>query len=80
LLEGIYEEALACEFELRGISYERQREIFLKYKNRNIGKHRLDFLIEGELILELKAVESIHSIYVARLLTYLRVMEKELGG
>ena len=79
LLESIYEEALAFEFELRKITYERQKEIFLKYKGRTMGKHRIDFLVEDEVIVELKAVEAIHSIYKAQLLTYLRAMDKRVG-
>jgi GxxExxY protein len=79
LLESIYEEALAFEFELRNISCERQKEIFLKYKGRTMGKHRIDFLVENEVIVELKAVDVIHSIYKAQLLTYLRAMDKRVG-
>ena len=63
LLESVYKEALECEFELRGIHYERQKEIGLKYKGREIGKHRIDYLIENQVIVELKAVESINKIY-----------------
>lgn len=44
LLENIYEEALGYEFELRGIQHERQKEIDLKYKDRTVGKHRVDYL------------------------------------
>ena len=79
LLESVYEEALSCEFELRGIPFERQKEIFLMYKGRAVGKHRIDFLIEDQVILELKAVEVIHSIYEAQLLTYLRATGKRVG-
>ena len=79
MLESIYEEALAFEFELRKISHERQKEIYLKYKGRNVGKHRIDFLVENDVIVELKAVELIHSIYEAQLLTYLRAMDKRVG-
>ena len=55
LLESVYEEALECEFELRGIQYERQKGMELKYKGREIGKHRVDYLIENQVIVELKA-------------------------
>lgn len=79
LLESVYEEALAHEFELRGVLYKRQKEINLSYKNRDVGKHRIDFLVEGEVILELKAVELIHPIYEAQLLTYLRATDKRVG-
>ena len=43
LLESVYEEALACEFELREMPYERQKGIRLEYKGRAIGKHRIDY-------------------------------------
>ena len=79
LLESVYEEALVIEFELKGIYFERQKEIDLKYKNRPIGKHRLDFLIENEVIVELKTVESIHNIHIAQVLTYLKATGKRIG-
>ncbi len=79
LLESVYEEALAHEFRIRRIKYERQKEIKLKYKGKEIGKHRIDYLIEDEVIVELKAVESIHKIYEAQLLTYLKAMNKRVG-
>ena len=79
LLESVYEEALAYELELREIRYARQKEIGLKYKGRNIGRHKIDFLVEDEVIVELKAVESINKIYEAQLLTYLKAMKKRVG-
>ena len=72
LLESVYEEALAHEFGLRDIVYVRQKEISLKYKGKDIGNHRIDYLVEDEIIVELKAVEIIHKIYEAQVLTYLR--------
>ncbi len=79
LLESIYEEALAHEFKLAGIIFERQKEIFINYKGHSIGKHRIDFLIENKVILELKAVQTLHSIHQAQLLTYMRAMNKQVG-
>lgn len=79
LLESVYEEALSYEFELRDIKYSRQTEIFLKYKDKNIGRHRIDYLVENEIIVELKAVEVMHRIYEAQLLTYLKALEKKVG-
>ncbi len=79
LLEGLYEEALIHEFQLRGIKCERQKEITLNYKGKGIGKHRIDIIVEDQIIVELKAVEVIHQIYEAQLLTYLRVMDKRVG-
>jgi GxxExxY protein len=79
LLESVYEEALAHEFTLRGIQYEKQKEINLKFKGKEIGKHRIDFLVENEVVLELKAVETMHKIFEAQILTYLRATSKRVG-
>jgi len=65
LLEGIYAEALAHEFKLRRVNFERQKEIFLKYKGKEMGKHRIDYLIEQEGILEIKAIERMNKIFGA---------------
>lgn len=79
LLESVYEEALEHEFILRGIPHERQKEISLQYKGKNIGKHRLDYLVEDQVIVELKAVEAMNRIYEAQLLTYLKALNKRVG-
>ena len=79
LLESLYEEALIEEFSLRGIPFERQKEVILKYKGKEIGKHRIDLLVEDQVIVELKAVEMMHKIYEAQLLTYLKAMNKRIG-
>ena len=79
LLESIYEEALAHEFELRKIKYKRQKEISLKYKGKEIGYHRIDFLVSDEVILEIKATEGINKIFEAQVLTYLKAMNKRVG-
>ena len=79
LLESVYEEALAHEFTLRGINYEKQKENNLIFKGKEIGKHRIDFLVENEVVLELKAVETMHKIFEAQILTYLRATNKRVG-
>ena len=79
LLESVYEEALAQELTIRGITYEKQKEINLIYKGKEIGRHRIDYLIEDEVIVELKAVESMNKIYEAQILTYLRATGKRVG-
>ncbi|MCD5417220.1 GxxExxY protein [Candidatus Bipolaricaulota bacterium] len=79
LLESVYEEALAYEFELRGIKFERQKKIILEYKGKSIGPHRIDFLIEGQVLLEIKATEGMKKIFEAQLLTYMRATKKKVG-
>jgi GxxExxY protein len=57
LLESAYEEALAFELTHAGLAFERQRETPLYYKGEKLNcGYRLDFLVEGELVIELKAV------------------------
>ena len=72
MTEDMYENALAMEFELRGIRYNRQVEIAVEYKGKAIGKTRLDFLVEGRLIVELKACERLTDVHRAQCICYLR--------
>jgi GxxExxY protein len=76
LLESAYEECLAHEFTVANISFERQVPLAVRYKSVALDcGYRLDFVVEKAVALELKAVETLHAIYEAQLLTYLR-----LGG
>jgi len=79
LLESLYEEALEYEFKAPQIHYERQKEIRLRYKGKEIGNHRIDYLIDNEVVLELKAVTAMNRIYEAQLLTYLKALDKQVG-
>ena len=56
-LESVYEDALAVEFRLREIPHERQKVIAVQYKRLPVGEGRLDFLVGGALVVELKSVE-----------------------
>ena len=79
LLESLYEKALAFEFDLRHMNYERQKEIQLQYKGRPIGRHRISFLVEDKVVVGLKAVESGYSIYHTQMFTFLKAMNKKVG-
>ena len=80
LLESTYEECLCHELDLREIIYERQKELFLKYKGVNLDcGYRIDMLVEGQLILELKVCESLEKIHEAQLLTYLKLIGIAIG-
>lgn len=80
LLESAYEEALAYELVQAGLACERQRETPLRYKGVELNcGYRLDFVIEGELIVELKAVAELQPIHQAQLLTYLKLERRSLG-
>ena len=78
-LESIYEEALCVELENRQIPFERQKEISVLYKNRQIGQQRIDLLVGKSLIVELKAVEALAEIHKAQVISYLKATHLSLG-
>ena len=77
--EAVYEEALCHELMLRSIPFSRQHAINLTYKGHPIGQGRLDILVDGQLILELKAVEMVLAIHKAQLHSYLKATNLKLG-
>jgi len=80
LLESAYEEAVAYELTLAGIDFQRQLDLPLWYKQVELRcGYRLDFLIEGSLILEIKAVNELLPVHHAQLLTYLKLQRLSLG-
>ncbi|MFH0882360.1 MAG: GxxExxY protein [bacterium] len=78
-LESVYEEALAVELELRGIRFERQKGMSVDYKGHAVGEGRLDLLVDGCLLVELKTVESFAPIHSAQVMSYLKAMQLPLG-
>jgi len=76
LLEASYEAALAIEFETAKLRFQQQLIIPVFYKGRPIGDHRLDFLVEDAVIVELKSVERFDPLFEAQVLTYLRLSSK----
>jgi GxxExxY protein len=80
LLESIYEDALAYELELRKIRFQRQLAVPVLYKGVPVRDAlKLDLLVEGHVIIEVKATEKIFEVHSAQLLTYLRLMNCKLG-
>jgi len=80
LLESVYEEALCYELELRGIPYEQQKYRPLNYKEKTLKTdYRIDLLVDGKVIVEVKAREEIHPIDKSQTLTYLRLSDLKLG-
>ena len=71
-LESVYEEALALEFALTGIQFIRQHPVPLYYRDHQVGEHRLDFVIEGKIVLELKAISPLEDIHFAIGRSYLK--------
>ncbi|RLB82218.1 MAG: GxxExxY protein [Deltaproteobacteria bacterium] len=80
LLESVYEECLSMELGLRGIPYEKQKELPVRYKGAELDcGYRLDIVVAGKLIVELKACEKLQPIHEAQLLTYLRLTGIKIG-
>jgi len=78
-LESIYEEALAVEFALTGIQFIRQHPVPLFYRDHQIGEHRLDFLVEGKIIVELKAISELQDVHFAVGRSYLKATNVQDG-
>jgi GxxExxY protein len=78
-LESIYEEALAVEFALSGIQFIRQYPVPLFYRDHQVGEHRLDFLVEGKIVVELKAISELEDIHFAIGRSYLKATNLEDG-
>jgi GxxExxY protein len=77
--EKIYSNALKEEFNRNRISYDKEKVIEVKYKGTKIGKKRIDFLVDNNIILELKAIDVIGDVHLAQMLSYLKAMDKRLG-
>jgi GxxExxY protein len=78
-LERIYENALILELESQGCSVEKQVTYDVLYKNELIGQHRLDILVDGEIVVELKSVEKILKVHAAQLRSTLKAAKKQVG-
>src|SRR5687767_6607875 len=69
LSEGIYEDAMAIELDAAGLGYDRQRLVVIHYRDMPLRPQRLDLVVENALVVEIKAVEQLHSIHRAQLLS-----------
>jgi GxxExxY protein len=80
LLESVYETCLSHELTAGGISHRRQVELPIVYKGNRIDVgFRMDILVEGQVIVELKAIEKVLPIHEAQLLTHLRLADMRVG-
>ena len=80
LLESVYEACLLYELRFRGLSAETQVSVPVKYEGVVLDAGlRIDIIVERQLIVELKAVETMHPVFEAQLLTYLKLTGRRLG-
>lgn len=77
--EPVYQTALAHEFTLRAIPFQREKIIEVQYKGMVAGKYRLDFLVDDRVVVELKAVEQLSDIHTAQVICYLAATSKKVG-
>jgi len=80
LLESVYEVVLAYELRKRGLKVERQLPVQVVYDGICFEEgYRLDLLVEGKVIVEIKSIEALTPVHKKQLLTYLRLLDKRLG-
>ena len=77
--EVVYQRALAIEFELQGLFFEREKEMSLSYKGRDIGTRRVDFFVEKLIMVELKAVIQLEDVHLAQAINYLEAYKMTTG-
>lgn len=68
--EVIYQRALAIELDFQGISFEREREMPLTYRGQNIGTRRVDFFVEEQVMVEIKAIEQLLPVHKTQAINY----------
>jgi len=80
LLESAYEECLCREMLLRSMPFERQKHLPVEYKGVKLDcGYRIDLLVAGSVVVEIKAVSSLESVHDAQLLTYIKLGGWKLG-
>ena len=77
--EVIYQRALEIEFKIIGIAFGREVSIPVFYKNELIGERRVDFLVEGKICVELKALVQLENVHLAQGKNYLEAFNLEVG-
>jgi GxxExxY protein len=77
--EVIYQRALAIEMSTLGINYSREHEMGIEYKGHPIGTRRVDFFVENQVMLEIKAVINLEDVHLAQAMNYVEAYGLEIG-
>ena len=77
--EVIYQRALAIEFNKQYISFTREHEMEIFYKDEKVGTRRVDFFVEGKVMLELKALIHLEDVHLAQAINYLEAYNVKNG-
>ena len=79
LLESPYSRAVAIELTEKGIPFEREKEFVVTYRGQPLCRHRIDFVVDGRVLLELKAVDRLTPVHRAQVHSYLRISQIPIG-
>jgi len=77
--EVIYQRALEIEFEKEKMKFEREKEMDIFYEDRIIGNRRVDFVVDGDIMVELKAITKLEDVNIAQLINYIEAYKVKLG-
>ncbi len=77
--EVIYQRALGIEMPLHNLSFEREKEMPIFYREQEIGTRRVDFFVENCIMVELKAIIALEDVHLAQAMNYLEVYNMEIG-
>ena len=77
--EVIYQRALAIEMKKQRLEFSREHEMEIFYKGENIGSRRVDFFVEGKIMVELKAIILLEDVHLAQAINYLEAYNMEIG-
>ena len=77
--EVIYQRALAVEMTNQGLDYSREHEMDIFYKGSKVGERRVDFFVEGKIMVELKAIIQLEDVHLAQAINYLEAYNMSIG-
>jgi GxxExxY protein len=77
--EVIYQRALEIEFKKEKLKFEKEKEMNIYYESTLIGKRRVDFLVDGDIMVELKAIAELEKLNVAQIINYLEAYKVKVG-
>jgi GxxExxY protein len=77
--EKIYQNALEIEFKRNGLNFIREKEMDIIYENQLIGNRRVDFLVDGDIMVELKALTELEKVNTAQILNYIEAYKVRIG-
>ena len=77
--EVIYQRALAIELKYADVEFEREKEMEIHYREQNIGTRRVDFFVEDNIMVEIKAVITLEDVHLAQAMNYVEAYNMEIG-